>query len=103
VRVAAYNVENMFRRPKAFAVEDADRRRELLNAYTELQELFEKILYTDADKERMLKLLGVLGLRRTDESAWASSVGEGGSWLVREAGASRSSPRAGRIGSAGWS
>lgn len=67
MRIAAYNVENLFDRAKVFNDEDPAAHREVLDAHAELNKLFELDFYPDPVKERMLELLEALGMLRDDE------------------------------------
>ncbi|TFF18083.1 endonuclease/exonuclease/phosphatase family protein [Jiella endophytica] len=71
MRIASYNVENLFDRAKVFNVDDHGPHQEIIDAYAELSKLFEKEDYSDQDKTRMLELLGVLGLLNRDEGEFA--------------------------------
>jgi endonuclease/exonuclease/phosphatase family metal-dependent hydrolase len=73
MRLASFNVENLFRRPRALNTVgwDTDERQHVLSAFGELQGIFENHTYTPANKERILKLLDDLGLLHSDESDWA--------------------------------
>ena len=66
MRIAAFNVENLFDRAKVFNEEKKEAHRKVLDANTELNKLFDKDIYSDADKARMLKLLAELGMLRDD-------------------------------------
>jgi endonuclease/exonuclease/phosphatase family metal-dependent hydrolase len=66
MRIAAFNVENLFDRAKVFNAERKDTHREVLDANTELNKLFDKDVYADADKDRMLELLAQLDMLRDD-------------------------------------
>ncbi|MEE9387221.1 MAG: endonuclease/exonuclease/phosphatase family protein [Paracoccaceae bacterium] len=67
MRVAAYNVENLFDRAKAFNGEDADSHSQVLDSFAELNSLFAKATYSAADKSRMLVLIEQLGMLHRDE------------------------------------
>lgn len=74
MRFAAYNVENLFDRAKVFngtEPGEANPHQAILDANAELNGLFEKPLYTAADKARMLELLEALGLLNSSESEFA--------------------------------
>jgi endonuclease/exonuclease/phosphatase family metal-dependent hydrolase len=71
MRVASYNVENMFRRAKALNQETWEEGKEVLEAYAALSELLEKPVYSDEDCERILELLAVLGLQKSDDGEFA--------------------------------
>lgn len=83
MRIASYNVENMFRRPVAFDPHDWDKGRPVLEAYAELQHLFEKLVYSETDKKRILELLDTLRLRKSDRSEWAALRKPRGHLLAR--------------------
>jgi len=68
MRLASYNVENLFERTKAMNGPDWQAGREVLSAQAELNGLFGKETYTASDKARMQTLLDTLGLGRSDES-----------------------------------
>lgn len=67
MRIAAFNVENLFDRAKVFNDEDPEAHRDVLDAHAELNKLFEKPVYSDADTARMLTLITQLGMLRSDE------------------------------------
>jgi predicted extracellular nuclease len=71
MRIASYNVENMFRRAKALNQETWEEGKEVLEAYSALSELLEKPAYSDEDSERILELLGILGLQKSDDGEFA--------------------------------
>ena len=68
MRIASFNVENLFARPKAMDTQlaDADRRRDVLRAHARLSELFELTDYAPAAAE-MLQLLATLDLLHDDD------------------------------------
>lgn len=67
MKIASYNVENLFDR--AIALDDSNWAvgKPALNAHRELNELFNKASYTAANKARMLALLETHGMLRRDE------------------------------------
>jgi endonuclease/exonuclease/phosphatase family metal-dependent hydrolase len=71
--LASFNVENLFRRPKALNTVgwDDGKPKEVLAAYARLEDTFQRQTYSAADKKRILELLATLGLLRSDESEWA--------------------------------
>ncbi len=81
-RIASFNVENLFERPKAFDTADWELGEPALDAYRELNALFEKSEYSGTDKQRMLELLvqldiyfinsqGAIRRKNTDAPKWA--------------------------------
>lgn len=67
MRLATFNVENMFDRAKALNQETWAAGKPALDAHAELNKLFENVAYSAADKARILKLLGEHGLLKTDD------------------------------------
>ena len=70
MRLASFNVENMFRRPKALDQVDWDVGKPILEAYSELQQLLGEASYSEPVKQRIVALMTQLGLARADESEW---------------------------------
>ncbi len=68
VRIASFNVENLFARPKAFNTADWSIGRPALRAYREVSEIFSKAVYTANDKQRILDLLVTLDIYRRNSS-----------------------------------
>lgn len=71
MRIGAFNVENLFDRPKVLDRDAGSVGRGILEAHAELTALLEEDVYTPADKEKILSLLDRLGLRRSDEARYA--------------------------------
>jgi endonuclease/exonuclease/phosphatase family metal-dependent hydrolase len=67
MRLATFNLENMFDRAIALNGQDWNAGKPALGAQKELNTLFEKPSYSSADKKRMLKLMTENGLLKTDE------------------------------------
>jgi endonuclease/exonuclease/phosphatase family metal-dependent hydrolase len=57
VRIASFNVENLFERPKAFTNTDLTTGNPVLDAYRDVNVLIKKDVYTAADKARIRDLL----------------------------------------------
>ncbi len=70
MRLATYNVENLFRRAKALNLSEPGDARPILENFSELSVLFEEAVYTDDVKTRMLKLLQLLGLDKTNDGPY---------------------------------
>jgi endonuclease/exonuclease/phosphatase family metal-dependent hydrolase len=66
MRLAAYNVENLFDRPKVMNTDTWNEGKPVLEAFAKLSQLLGKISYTAADKARMEDLLVELGLEKSD-------------------------------------
>lgn len=71
MKIASYNVENMFRRPKAlYDPETKKANKKVLEAYARLTDLLAQDSYEN-DREEILKRMGELGLERVDEGEFA--------------------------------
>ena len=66
MRLAVYNVENLFDRAKAMNLETWDEGRPILEAFAELGALLGEVTYTPADRQRMIVLFEKLGLEKSD-------------------------------------
>jgi endonuclease/exonuclease/phosphatase family metal-dependent hydrolase len=62
VRIASFNVENLFARPNAFRSTDLTVAEPILAAYTEVNELIKQPIYDDADRDRIRTLLVILDI-----------------------------------------
>ncbi|MEZ5899923.1 MAG: endonuclease/exonuclease/phosphatase family protein [Hyphomicrobiaceae bacterium] len=70
MRLATYNVENLFARAKALNLADPHAAAPILERFAELNNLFEEPTYTDEMKSRMLLLLGELGIGKTNDGPY---------------------------------
>jgi endonuclease/exonuclease/phosphatase family metal-dependent hydrolase len=68
LRIASYNVENLFARAKALNKSTWAAGRPVVAAQAELTPLLEEPVYTDAIKARIVELLDILGLLHSDDS-----------------------------------
>ncbi|MGH7891955.1 MAG: endonuclease/exonuclease/phosphatase family protein, partial [Thermodesulfobacteriota bacterium] len=66
MKIAAYNVENLFDRAKAFNDDDTNHSQAILSAVSELNNLFEEPDYTPEHLSRMRELIIELGLDKSD-------------------------------------
>ncbi|QIJ62473.1 endonuclease/exonuclease/phosphatase family protein [Streptomyces sp. JB150] len=57
VRIATFNMENLFRRPTVFRLPDPQARARLLTDFAELVALLDKREYTSRDKERIAEII----------------------------------------------
>jgi endonuclease/exonuclease/phosphatase family metal-dependent hydrolase len=69
MKIAAFNVENLFDRAKVFNDDDPAAHTDVLKAHAELNTLFEKPVYSPADKARMIALITLLGMLKSDEGS----------------------------------
>jgi endonuclease/exonuclease/phosphatase family metal-dependent hydrolase len=70
MRLATYNVENLFARARALNLDDNAVSRPILEQFSELNALFEEPVYTDDIKARMMVLLKVLGVDKRNDSQY---------------------------------
>jgi endonuclease/exonuclease/phosphatase family metal-dependent hydrolase len=96
IRIASYNVENLFARPKAFDGTDWTIGEPILAAYREVNALFQNAVYGPADLTRMRELLvtldiysinthGAIRRKRSSNPRWA--------WLRKNRGRFDREPR----------
>jgi hypothetical protein len=71
MRIASYNVENLFSRARALNQESWAEGEGVLAAYGRLSARLQKAAYSEADKRAILADLDALGLKRDDESPYA--------------------------------
>ena len=71
MRIATFNVENLFDRARALDLGSWMAGRPILEAHAQLNALFQEATYTAARKRRILELLETLGLLRSDSSEFA--------------------------------
>jgi endonuclease/exonuclease/phosphatase family metal-dependent hydrolase len=67
MRIASFNMENLFRRAAVLNLPSSEASRKVLNLVTEINDLFEKDPYSNDDKKRIVKILTELGLDKTDQ------------------------------------
>ncbi|MFO1185093.1 MAG: endonuclease/exonuclease/phosphatase family protein [Bauldia sp.] len=71
MKLASFNVENLFLRAKAMNLESLAEGKPILQAQAEINALLAKATYTAADKKRILSLLDQLGLKKSDDGPFA--------------------------------
>jgi hypothetical protein len=67
MRVASFNVENLFERASALVPSDWSKGRPALEAYAWINRLLNKLVYTPDDKTEIVQLLRKLGLNKKDD------------------------------------
>lgn len=70
MRIASFNVENLFDRARLLAADDWSTHRGLLDKYARLTRLLQRPVYSAADKVTIVTLLTALGLDRTDSGTY---------------------------------
>ena len=69
MRLASYNVENLFDRAKVMLQDDWDAGRQTLGDFAAANKILGQQVYGAADKTELARLLIALGLENSDESA----------------------------------
>ncbi len=101
-RIGAFNVENMFDRPKAMDPADWQAGRPILAAQARVTELFALDAYDDATKAEILEQLAVLGLVRSDSARFAVLRKLRGRLLTRHQDGTTTVVASGRADWVGW-
>lgn len=89
VRIASFNVENLFERPKAFAATDLDVAEPVLTAYRKVNLLIKKPVYSLADKTKIRDFLVTLDIYSKDAQGTIrrkESVSPKWAWLRKNRG-----------------
>jgi hypothetical protein len=67
MRLAAYNLENLFDRAKAMNLDSWEEGKPILEAFAKLNSLLGEITYSAANKRKMVELMIELGLEKSDK------------------------------------
>jgi endonuclease/exonuclease/phosphatase family metal-dependent hydrolase len=68
MRIATFNVENLFDRARVLNQDTWDESKPFLEAYSKLNTLFEKTRYSTSDKVKMSNILTEIGLGKSDKN-----------------------------------
>ena len=68
MRIASYNVENLFSRAKALNLETWAEGRDILGEYARLNTILQNPVYSAADRKAIIQSLKVLGLEKSDRA-----------------------------------
>ncbi|MCD0419982.1 endonuclease/exonuclease/phosphatase family protein [Rubrivivax sp. JA1024] len=71
MKLASFNVENLFLRARALNNETFAEGRDILKAQADINRILGKQRYTTADKSKIIELLDQLGLKKSDDSKFA--------------------------------
>ncbi|WP_031335647.1 endonuclease/exonuclease/phosphatase family protein [Rhodopseudomonas sp. B29] len=71
MKLASFNVENLFLRAKALNKANFSEGKDILKAQADLNRILGKARYTAADKTRIVDLLDQLGLKKSDDGPFA--------------------------------
>jgi endonuclease/exonuclease/phosphatase family metal-dependent hydrolase len=66
MRIASFNLENLFSRARALMGDMEQGPNPILQAFAEFNERSEKAVYSDADKTRFLEIVKLMGLEKND-------------------------------------
>jgi endonuclease/exonuclease/phosphatase family metal-dependent hydrolase len=102
VRIGSFNVENLFDRAKVLRRGSWPAGRPVLAAHARFNEVAQRETYSDEDRAELLRLLGELGLLRSDTARYARLRRVRGSLLRRHRGGGVSLVAAGRGSWIGW-
>ena len=102
MRLASYNVENLFDRAKVLSSGEWSDARALLDAYTEVTKVLQQQDYSASDKTTILRLLETLGLKASDETPLFLLRQNRGQLLRRSAGGKVTVVANGRGDWIGW-
>lgn len=70
MRLASYNVENLFQRARAMNQATWAEGKEVLQMHSELNRILGKDTYSSTDKRKIVDLVKGLGLAKSDDGAW---------------------------------
>ena len=70
VRIASFNVENLFDRARLLAADDWATHRSLLDTYAKLTRTLQRAAYSATDKANIVKWLVALGLEKADSGTY---------------------------------
>ena len=101
-RIATFNVENLFDRPKAFNEDEAPERRVAIEAVGQLNAILDQSRYGSADKRKLLQLVDKLQLNRFNEGPFALIRTIRGQLIRRPRGKPPVVEANGRSGWIGW-
>jgi endonuclease/exonuclease/phosphatase family metal-dependent hydrolase len=102
MKIAAFNVENLFDRPKAFNEDDSALTQQTIRAVAELNSIFEEDEYEPQHKTRIVELVEQLKLNRFDEGPLALIRKIRGSLLRRPMGGGIEVVAEGKADWIGW-
>jgi endonuclease/exonuclease/phosphatase family metal-dependent hydrolase len=83
MRIASFNLENLFSRARALMGDMEAGPNSILQAFAEFNERTEKSVYSDADKTRFLEIIKLMGLEKSDIGEFAILRQNRGKFLKR--------------------
>src|SRR4051812_30853795 len=70
MRIASFNIENLFARARAMNLDTWSDGKKVLADYSSLNTILQKPVYAPADKQKILAAISQLGLDQDDESTF---------------------------------
>jgi endonuclease/exonuclease/phosphatase family metal-dependent hydrolase len=101
-RLASFNVENMFARPRAMSRSSAVQSPVVLAPHARFNELVQRETYDDATKAELLEQLAALGLLRSDRGTYATLRKVRGRFVIRRRNGETAVVASGRADWVGW-
>jgi endonuclease/exonuclease/phosphatase family metal-dependent hydrolase len=83
MRIATFNIENLFSRPRVMNLEEWKDGKQILTEYSQLNNLIQEPIYTEDIKSSILTSLKKLDLEKTDESDYVILRKNRGQFLKR--------------------
>ncbi len=102
MRIASFNVENLFQRAKALDPEDWEAGRPALEQYARVNALLEEPVYTEQIKQEVATLLIALGLSEKDDGGEYAILRQNHDHLVRRTDGQLEIVASGRADWIGW-
>src|SRR5215212_1866508 len=102
MRIASFNLENLFSRVRALNLGDWDDGKVILTEYAKVNARLQKDLYSPQDRQAIIASLTKLGLANSDESKWAILRQNRGHLLKRPQGGGIVITATGRADWIGW-
>jgi endonuclease/exonuclease/phosphatase family metal-dependent hydrolase len=102
MRIASFNVENLFSRARAMNLAEWADGKDILAEFSKLNTRIQKPVYSAADKQAILDSLAKLGLSKSDESKFARLRQTRGRLVKRPRGGATEVVAAGRADWVGW-
>jgi hypothetical protein len=102
MRLATYNVENLFTRARALNLDTWQEGKPILDKFAQLNALFEEVTYTDAHKGQIMELIKFFGLEKVNESHFVILRVNRGQLIKRSRFAGASIAATGRADWTGW-
>src|ERR1044071_7280251 len=102
MRIASFNVENLFSRARALNQKTWTTGKKILDEYARLNKLLEKPVYTPADKKKILESIKKLGLNKKDDAKFVILRQNRGHLLKRPKSGKTEVVAAGRSSWIGW-